>query len=349
MAQVKNYPKLAADILKEVNGKENIVNVSRCATRLRLVLKETPQDLKERITSLTGVITAVEKGGQFQIVIGTNVGKVYDEVIKILGENIGANVIEDSKQPILNRIIATMSGVFAPFVYILAAAGILQGILILINLAYPIFATTGTYEILSFISWIPFSFLPILIAITASKHFKCNTYIAVTCCAALINPTWVEIAGRIAGGEEINFLMFKLNSMTYSSTVLPPLFLVWLLSYLEKWVDKRLPEVLKALFVPFICMIVMVPLTILLIGPITNAGANAVSVGFNFLMYKAPMLGGIIISGFWQVFVIFGVHWGVTPMIMANFANNGYDYFQAYQTLAVVASNGSSFWSILKS
>ena len=233
MAQVKNYPKLAADILKEVNGKENIVNVSRCATRLRLVLKETPQDLKERITSLTGVITAVEKGGQFQIVIGTNVGKVYDEVIKILGENVGSGVVEESKQPILNRVIATMSGVFAPFVYILAAAGILQGILILINLAYPSFATTGTYEILSFISWTPFSFLPILIAITASKHFKCNTYIAVTCCAALINPTWVEIAGRIAGGEEINFLMFKLNSMTYGSTVLPPLFLVWLLSYLE--------------------------------------------------------------------------------------------------------------------
>lgn len=117
MAQVKNYPKLAADILKEVNGKENIVNVSRCATRLRLVLKETPSDLKERIQSLTGVITAVEKGGQFQIVIGTNVGKVYDEVIKLLGDDISSNVVEETKQPILNRVIATMSGVFAPFVY----------------------------------------------------------------------------------------------------------------------------------------------------------------------------------------------------------------------------------------
>ena len=348
MAQVKNYPKLAADILKEVNGKENIVNVSRCATRLRLVLKETPSDLKERIQSLTGVITAVEKGGQFQIVIGTNVGKVYDEVIKLLGDDISSNVVEETKQPILNRVIATMSGVFAPFVYILAAAGILQGILILINLAYPSFATTGTYEVLSFISWTPFSFLPILIAITGSKHFKCNTYIAVTCCAALINPTWVQIAGRIAGGEEISFLIFKLNSMTYGSTVLPPLFLVWLLSYREKWVEKRIPEVVKALFVPFICMVIMVPLTILLIGPVTNAGANGVSIGFNYLMDNAPMLGGVLISGFWQVFVIFGVHWGVTPMIMANFANNGYDYFQAYQTLAVVAQMAAAFGVFLK-
>lgn len=347
MGQIKNYPKLAEDIFKEVGGKNNIINVSRCATRLRLVLKDTPTDLKERVGCLTGVITVLEKGGQFQIVIGTSVGKVYDEIIKILGDNLTTQ--ENIKQPILNRIIATMSAVFAPFVYILAAAGILQGILILINLAYPNFATTGTYEVFSFISWTPFSFLPILIAITASKHFKCNTFIAVTCCAALINPAWVEIASRVAKGESLKFLIFDLNSMVYASSVLPPLFLVWILSYLEKWIDKKLPDVIKSLFVPFFCMVIMVPLTILLIGPITNAGANAVSIGFNFIMNKVPMLGGVIISGFWQVFVIFGIHWGVTPMVLANFSNNGFDYFQAYQTLAVIAQMAASFGVFLKS
>lgn len=348
MAQVKNYPKLALEILKKINGKENIINISRCATRLRLVLKETPNDLKEKIESLTGVITTVEKGGQFQIVIGTNVGKVYDEIMKLLGDTLNNNVEVHSQQPILNRIIATMSGVFAPFVYILAAAGILQGFLILINLITPNFSTTGTYEMLSFISWTPFSFLPILIAITASKHFKCNTYIAVTCCAALINPTWIQIAGRIANGENLNFLFFKLNSMTYHSTVLPPLFLVWLLSYLEKYLEKKTPEVIRSLIIPFICIIIMVPLTILLIGPITNSGANIVSIGFNYLMEKSPMLGGILISGFWQIFVIFGIHWGVTPMVMANFANNGYDYFQAYQTLAVISQMAAAFGVFFK-
>lgn len=314
---------------------------------MRLVLNNTPETLKDEVCQLTGVITAVEKGGQFQIVIGTNVGKVYDELLKLLGNGVETQKIE-KKQPILNRVIATMSAVFAPFVYILAAAGILQGILIIMGLINPAFLKTGTYEVFSFISWTPFSFLPILIAITASKHFKCNTFIAVTCCAALINPTWVEIAGKIAGGESINFLFFKLNSMTYGSSVLPPLFLVWILSYLENWIEKRLPEVVKALFVPFFCMIIMVPLTILLIGPITNAGANAVSVGFNFLMDRFPIIGGIIISGFWQVFVIFGIHWGVTPMIMANFANNGYDYFQAYQTLAVIGQMAAAFGVLLK-
>lgn len=350
MAQIKrDYPKLAKDIIREVGGKENIVNATRCATRLRLVLKETPEGAKEKIQELTGVITVVENSGQFQVVIGTHVGEVYENVMKNLNLEAMSEEEVETKQPLLNRIIATMSAVFAPFIYILAAAGILQGILILINLFWPQFATTGTYEILSLISWTPFVFLPILIGITASKHFKCNTFIAVTCCAALINPTWVEIAKRITEGEVVNFLFFNLSGVTYGSSVLPPLFLVLVLSYLEHFLSKRIPEIMKALLVPFICMIIMVPLTILIIGPLTNGGAEAVAVGFNLLMEKAPLLGGILIGGLWEVFVIFGVHWGITPMVMANFSIYGYDAFQAFQTLAVIAQIGAAIGCFIKS
>lgn len=350
MAQIKrDYPKLAKDIIREVGGKENIVNATRCATRLRLVLKETPEGAKEKVQELTGVITIVENSGQFQVVIGTHVGEVYENVMKNLNLEAMSEEEVEIKQPLLNRIIATMSAVFAPFIYILAAAGILQGILILINLFWPQFATTGTYEILSLISWTPFAFLPILIGITASKHFKCNTFIAVTCCAALINPTWVEIAKRITEGEVVNFLFFNLSGVTYGSSVLPPLFLVLVLSYLEHFLSKRIPEIMKALLVPFICMIVMVPLTILIIGPLTNGGAEAVAVGFNLLMEKAPLLGGILIGGLWEVFVIFGVHWGITPMVMANFSIYGYDAFQAFQTLAVIAQIGAAIGCFIKS
>ena len=350
MAQIKrDYPKLAKDIIREVGGKENIVNATRCATRLRLVLKETPEGAKEKVQELTGVITVVENSGQFQVVIGTHVGEVYENVMKNLNLEAMSEEEVETKQSLLNRIIATMSAVFAPFIYILAAAGILQGILILINLFWPQFATTGTYEILSLISWTPFAFLPILIGITASKHFKCNTFIAVTCCAALINPTWVEIAKRITEGEVVNFLFFNLSGVTYGSSVLPPLFLVLVLSYLEHFLSKRIPEIMKALLVPFICMIVMVPLTILIIGPLTNGGAEAVAVGFNLLMEKAPLLGGILIGGLWEVFVIFGVHWGITPMVMANFSIYGYDAFQAFQTLAVIAQIGAAIGCFIKS
>lgn len=350
MAQVKrDYPKLAKDIIREVGEKENIVNATRCATRLRLVLKETPEGAKEKVQELTGVITVVENSGQFQVVIGTHVGEVFENVMKNLNFEVLSEEEVETKQPLLNRTIATMSAVFAPFIYILAAAGILQGILILINLFWPQFATTGTYEILSLISWTPFAFLPVLIGITASKHFKCNTFIAVTCCAALINPTWVEIAKRITEGEVVNFLFFNLSGVTYGSSVLPPLFLVLVLSYLEHFLSKRIPEIMKALLVPFICMVIMVPLTILIIGPLTNGGAEAVAVGFNLLMEKVPLLGGILIGGLWEIFVIFGVHWGITPMVMANFSIYGYDAFQAFQTLAVIAQIGAAIGCFIKS
>ena len=346
-SSVRDYDKLAVDIIKAVGGKENIVKASRCATRLRLVLKETTNEAKENVSNLTGVITVVESGGQFQVVIGTHVGKVFDKVASEL--NLDSNTIEDEpKASILNRIIATMSAVFAPFIYILAAAGILQGCLILINMANPSFSSTGTYEVLSFMSWAPFTFLPIFIAITASKHFKCNAFIAVACCAALVSPTWAEIASRIADGESVRFLGISLAETTYTSSVLPPLFLVWILSYVERFVDKKLPEVIKSLFTSFICMIVMVPLTILVIGPLSDSLATGIANGYNYLYNLAPAVAAAVIGGLWQVVVIFGVHWGVTPMCLANYDLYGMDTFQAFQTMAVIAQAGAVFGVFVK-
>lgn len=344
---VRDYEKLAVDIIDAVGGKNNIIKASRCATRLRLVLKETTNEAKENVSNLTGVITVVESGGQFQVVIGTHVGKVFDKVASEL--NLDSNAIEDApKASVLNRIIATMSAVFAPFIYILAAAGILQGCLILINMVNPSFSSTGTYEVLSFMSWAPFTFLPIFIAITASKHFKCNTFIAVACCAALVSPTWAEIASRIADGESIKFLGISLAETTYTSSVLPPLFLVWILSYVEKFVDKRLPDVVKALFTPFICMLVMVPLTILAIGPLSDSLATGIANGYNALYNFAPAVAAAVIGGLWQIVVIFGVHWGVTPMCLANYDLYGMDTFQAFQTMAVIAQAGAVLGVFIK-
>ena len=344
---VRDYEKLAVDIVEAVGGKENIINATRCATRLRLVLKETPKDAHKKVSELTGVITVVENNGQFQVVIGTHVGKVFDKVQTIVDLD-DSSKDEAPKGTILNRVIATMSAVFAPFIYILAAAGILQGCLILINMAYPSFQSTGTYEVLSFMSWAPFTFLPIFIAITASRHFKCNMFIAVACCASLVSPTWSEIAARIAGGENISFLGIALAETTYTSSVLPPLFLVWILSYVEKFVEKSLPDVVKSLFTPLLCMIIMVPLTIVAIGPVSDNLATAIANGYNSLYNFAPALAAAVIGGLWQIVVIFGVHWGVTPMCLANYDMYGMDTFQAFQTMAVVAQMGAAFGVFLK-
>lgn len=349
MAKVRDYHKLALDIIDVVGGQKNIVNATRCATRLRLVLKETPEGAKEKVSALAGVITVVENNGQFQVVIGTHVGEVYDSVAEALHLDASTQEIEQPKQSIVNRIIATMSAVFAPFVYILAAAGLLQGALILITMAAPAFAETGTYEILNFMSWTPFTFLPIFIAITASKHFKCNTYIAILCCCALVNQSWADIAARIADGDVVRFLGVKLSETTYTSTVLPPLLLVWVLSYLEHFIEKKLPDAAKPLLTPLICFVIMVPATIIVIGPASAITANAIANGYNTLVAFAPALAGAIIGGLWQIVVIFGVHWGITPVVLANFDMNGCDTFQAFQTIAVVAQVAAAFGVFIKS
>ncbi|UJM27670.1 beta-glucoside-specific PTS transporter subunit IIABC [Bacillus aerophilus] len=349
MSKVRDYQKLAEDILEAVGGEENVLSAARCATRLRLVLKRSNPKAKEAINAMPGVITVVENGGQFQVVIGQHVGEVYEHFSNLVQlQTSDDDQPNEHKGTILNRVIATMSAVFAPFVYILAAAGILQGALILINLIFPSFSKTGTYEVFSFISWAPFTFLPIFIAITAAKHFKTNMYIAVACTAALVSPAWTEIAGRVASGEGVTFLGIALSETVYTSSVLPPLFLVWILSYVEKFLNKRIHEVVKPLFVPFLCMVVMVPLTILLIGPLSTAGANGIANGYNILAENVPALAGAIIGGFWQVLVIFGVHWGITPMVLANFEQYGRDSFQAYQTIAVIAQVGAVLGVILK-
>ncbi|AIF65761.1 PTS beta-glucoside transporter subunit IIABC [Terribacillus saccharophilus] len=346
--KVRDYPKLAGDILEAVGGEENIVNATRCATRLRLVLKRSKPSAKQEVNSLPGVITVVENNGQFQVVIGQHVGEVYDEFAKLVNLDTADDEDDKPKGSILNRIIATMSAVFAPFIYILAAAGILQGALILINLPFPSFADTSTYQVISFISWAPFTFLPIFIAITASRHFKSNMYIAVAATAALVSPDWATMAASIGEGNSMSFLGLPLTETTYTSSVLPPLFLVWILSYLERFLNKRIHEVVRPIIVPLISILVMVPLTLVVIGPITTLGANGIANGYNFLAEYAPWLAGAIIGAFWQVIVIFGVHWGITPLALANYDLYGRDSFQAYQTIAVIAQVGAVIGVILK-
>lgn len=334
--------RLASDILEAVGEEDNIVNYTHCATRLRIVLKRSVPDAKKKVASLDGVVTVVENNGQFQVVIGNAVANVYKEFEGIVGEDSQQSIDDEGdKGTILNRIIATMSAVFAPFIYVLAAAGILQGILIIAKMLFPTFEKTGTYEVFNFISWSPFTFLPIFIAITASKHFKVNTYIAVACCAALVSPDLAGIVERIGSGKTFTFIGIPLSETSYTSSVLPPLLLVWVLSYVEKYLNKYIHEVIRPLFVPFFSIVIMVPLTLLVIGPLSSGAAHGIAQGFNWLVAVAPWLAGLLIGAFWQVFVIFGVHWGITPMVLANFEQYKSDAFQAFQTIAVIAQFGA--------
>lgn len=340
---------LANDILRKIGGNENISNSTHCATRLRLVLKEDDEEMVNRVKEIPGVIDVVRKGGQFQIVIGNSVNKVYTEfrdLAGIDGDNKGSDGSVEGN--ILERIIATMSAVFAPFIYVLAAAGMIQGALIVLSQLWPAIVNTGTYQVFDVISWSPFVFLPIFIAITASKHFKTDTFTAVFANAVLVAPGFTELAQRAGAGEAIQFLGFQLNETVYTSTVIPAILLVWFLSYLERFLDRILPEAVERLFTPLISILIAVPLTILIIGPISATGANIVAAGYTQLSEAVPALAGILVGGLWQFFVLMGVHWGITPVILSNHQQYGMDTFQVYQTIAVVAQIGAALAVFLK-
>lgn len=347
--KIRDYGKLAKDIIQFVGGKENIASAARCATRLRLVLKDTPSDAEEKIKALPGVITVVQKQGQFQVVIGNHVGDVYEAASKEL--NLEGMVQEDDqkKETLLNRFLQMMSGVFAPICYILAAGGILQGILIILTMNIPSIVDTGAYKIFNMISWAPFTFLPVMIAVTASKHFRCNTFVALACCLALVSPTWTEMADQIAKGTSIKFLFVKLTEITYTSSVLPPLVMIAMLAVLERFLNKHISDIISPLITPLICMAVMVPLTIVVIGPVIQGASNAVAAGYNALYAIAPPIAGAVVGGLWEIIVIFGIQWGMVPIVIANFAQNGYDTIQIFIQIAVIGQMAAAFAIFLKS
>lgn len=296
-------------------------------------------------------MSAIKNAGQHQIVIGQHVRNVYDEFIDLTGVNsTDANAASesDANVSVLNKVIGTMSAVFAPFVYILAAAGILQAVLIILTTFLPSVAETGTFEVFNMISWAPFVFLPIFIAVTASRHFGSNPYIAIAATGALVSPGITEIITRVAEGGSVQFLGFALSATTYTSSVLPALFLVWGLSYLEKLLDRVFPEVARPILTPLFAIVISVPLTLLIVGPITAGAANLVATGYNAVYATAPAVAGALIGGLWQVLVMFGIHWGIMPIMLANFDQFGMDSLQAFTSIAVTAQVGAALGVALK-
>lgn len=282
---VKDYQKLEHDIIRLAGGADNIACAQRCATRLRLVLKNTPGQAEEKIKALPGVITVVQKQGQFQVVIGNHVGDVFEAVSAELETNKKTEQEErpKEKENLLNRLLQMISGVFAPVCYVLAAGGLLQGLLIILTMAVPSVTETGVYP-----------------------------------------------------------------EITYTSSVLPPLILVALLSKLEKFLNKHLPELIRSLFTPLICLAALVPLTIVVIDPLIQWLSNGVAAGYNLLYQMAPPIAGAVVGGVWQVIVIFGIHWGMVPIVIANFAQNGQDTLQIFIQIAVISQMAAAFGVFLK-
>ena len=341
-----DYHKTAMELLKELGGNDNITNVTHCATRLRFILKDESIVNKDKVAKIPGVITTVQAGGQFQVVIGNHVKDAYEHMIKMVTiDEEAAKGTGNKKVGIVGRIIDVISAIFAPFLYTLAACGILQGILGVLVALNAIDTAGGTYQILNFISWTAFTFLPVLIAVTASKKFGVNTFIALVIACALVCPDYIAM---VNAAKPVYFLGMKVQLLSYTSSVIPIILSIWIASYVQKFFDKYLPIVIRNLFTPMFTIAIMVPLTLLAFGPIGNTIGGAIGGIYNTLYNLSPIVAGLVVGGLWEVLVIFGVHWGITPVTVGNYANLGYDTFTGLQASAVFSQAGATFGVFLK-
>ncbi len=343
----KNYDELAKAIIKEVGGKENVISLVHCATRLRFKLKDKTKANKSKLEQLNGVITVVESSGQYQVVIGNAVGDVYKTIMSITG--LSTETIDDNdaneKKNFVNVAIDVISAIFTPMLSVMCGSGILKGLLMLFTTMGWLTETDGTYRILYAACDSVFYFLPIVLAFTAAKKFKANQFIAVAIAGALVYP---DMSAMYSAGEAVNFLGIPVVLMSYSSTVVPIILSVFVLAKFEQFLNKRLPVVCKNFITPTLCLAVIVPITFLAFGPIGNTIGNSLAAAYSYMYNLNPTIAGGILGAFWPIFIIFGVHWGFVPIVTNNLAVYGRDTLFTITGPVNFAQSGASFGVFLK-
>ncbi|MCO4475728.1 PTS system, beta-glucoside-specific IIABC component [Streptococcus infantarius subsp. infantarius] len=321
----KDYTELAQDIVAHVGGKDNIIKLVHCVTRLRFTLKDESKADDDYLKQRDGIVTVVKAGGQYQVVIGNHVPDVYDTVLKVAGiQGEGGIDVNEGDVPqgnLFDQFIALVSGLFQPILGALSAAGMIKG-LVAILAAVGVKETSGLYVILNAAGDGFFQFLPVILALTAAKRFKMEQFTALALSFALAYP---NIAASFANGN-VDFLGLPVifPSSSYLQTVLPIILTVWVGSKIEKFFKKIIPDVVKVFVVPFFVILITVPLAYLAIGPVMNWASNLIGVIFTNIYGFSPIVFGILLGALWQVMVMFGLHWALVPLAMLQFSQNGW-------------------------
>ena len=340
-----DYQAIAKEILKDVGGKDNIVDVTHCYTRLRFVLKDTKQANKEALLQTEGVISVVESGGQYQVVLGNKVAHVYNALEPLLAQQLTTKTSTKEKNSLGNRILNTVAAIFTPVVPAIAASGMLKGILaiavMVANNFYQVdLKPLNTYIILSAASDALFYFMPVILGYSAAKVFKTNEYIAMVIGATLCYPTIVSLMT-----EESAVTLFGLHGTkaNYVSTVIPIILAIFMLAYVQRFLEKVIPEVLKIIMVPTLSLLLMIPATLLLFGPIGIYLGDGVNWLYYYIMNFSPILLGGFIGGIWCVLVIFGAHRGLVPIGINDVARTGRQNLLAFAGAANFSQAGAAF------
>lgn len=334
------YAELAKDIVKNVGGKENVVGLVHCITRLRFTLKDESKANDDVLKAMSGVVTVMKSGGQYQVVIGNHVAEVYDDVCALL------DLKEDSSAPaevkkgkLLDRAIDVVSGIFQPILGIMAACGMLKGFNTLFA-TLGLYATSdGIYMIINAAGDALFNFLPLFLGYTAAKKFKLKPMLGLAIGAALCYPA-IQSSALSASGEAlytlfegtifaspvyIDFLGLPVIAVDYTGTVIPVILSVWFASKCEKFFNRIVPELVKFFFVPMLTLLVTLPITLLLLGPVATFGSTLISEFTLTIRNFSPLVAGAVVGLTWQILVIFGMHWGFIPVYINNVMTLGYD------------------------
>lgn len=321
----KNYDQLSKDIVKYIGGEENVISLFHCATRLRFKVKDEAGVDKKRLEQLKGVITVINSGGQMQVVIGNDVADVYEAIFANTGlkpENKENDNKSQEKKNLLNTFMETISGIFAPILGAMSGAGMLKALLILCTTCGLLTADMGTYRILYAAADGVFTFIPMFLAITAARKFKANEFVSLGIAAALVYP---DMTAVFSAGETLSFLKIPVVLVSYTSSVIPIVISIYALSKLEKGLKKIVPSVCKTFLTPMLSLMIMVPATYLVIGPISDTAGKLLASGYTALVGFNPMIAGGILGLIWPAAVMFGLHWGFVPIVMNNIAEYGRD------------------------
>ena len=346
----KNYDELSKEIITLVGGVKNISDLTHCVTRLRFKLINTEKASKDELKKLKGVLTVVEGNGQFQVVVGNAVEEIYDSIIKLYPIKSDGSVSPDEKKSgnVLTRALNTMSAIVNPIVIALAGAGMIKALLVVLTTTLGILDNTGsTYKILAAASNSVFYFLPLFLAVSSAKTFKCNLFISLAIVAALLEPNFTGLME--SAGDVSSFMGIPVVLMGYSGTLVPAIISVFVYSKLEKLLKKFIPKSIELFALAFAALLVMVPLTVMVIGPIGVTLANGVGDFVNLMSERNGLITGGIIGAGWTFLVMLGIHWGVVPIMIYNISEYGFDVVRPMVAAATFASAGAAFGVFLKS
>lgn len=340
-----NYEILAKSILEKIGGKENVSNLTHCATRLRFNLKDNSKAKTSEIKNINGVMGVVDKGGQYQVIIGNDVNHVYKEVVKIANlDNMSSNASEevDDRKPIA-KVIDTITGIFTPILPAITAAGMMKAVLALLTAFKLVTTDSQSYQIVNFMADSAFYFLPILLANSAAKKFKCNQYLAMMLGGMLLHPTFVTMVNTAKeAGTSISVFGLPISLASYSSSVLPIILGVWFMSYVEPIADKVSPKAIKFFTKPLITAVVTGIVLLVVIGPLGYIISDKIGLAIKTLETYASWLVPTLIGGLTPLLVMTGTHYGLIPIGINNRMTMGYDTIIYPGMLASNVSQGGA-------